>query len=422
MRRWRGRCPTSPGLHASRAPDAGRGCASFPARAKRRARRSRGVKVVKTSEPARPPEAPAARAAAPAAVSASERSAASRLSRFALVGLLLAALAWGGDWIWRWWTVERFVVSTDDAYVRADVATIASKIAGYVAAIDVRNGDIVRAGGVIARLEDGDYALAVEAARNRIASQHATIARLQRQAESARAAAEQARAEIAGARAAAELARAEHGRYAALAARDFASRSRFEQAEAERARAASALTASEAALVTARSRIDVAEAETAEAERLLVELATALARAERDRGFATIRAPFDGVIGNKAVQAGEYVQPGARVAALVPLGQVYVEANFKETHFARLKPGQRVRIAVDAMPDRPLEGRVVAFSPASGAVFSLLPPENATGNFTKIVQRVPVRVSVPADAAAAGLLRPGLSVVVRIDTRDPGGE
>jgi membrane fusion protein (multidrug efflux system) len=385
------------------------------------------VKATRTPEPLHVHDAPAARETpAPVPLPASERRAAPqakrRVVRFLLLGLLAAALAAAGDFAWRWWTVGRFIVSTDDAYVRADVATIASKVAGYVATIDLRNGDTVRAGEVIARLEDGDYALAVEAARNRIASQQATILRLQRQADSARAAAAQAGAEIAGARASAEWTRAEHGRYAALAARDFASRSRFEQAEAERARAASALMAAEAALVTARARIDVAEAEIAEAGRMLAELQTALARAERDRGFATIRAPFDGVIGNKAVQVGEYVQPGTRLVALVPLGQVHVEANFKETQFARLRAGQRVQIAVDAMPERPLEGRIVALSPASGAVFSLLPPENATGNFTKIVQRVPVRVSVPAEAAAAGLLRPGLSVVVRIDTRDRGGE
>jgi len=169
-----------------------------------------------------------------------------------------------------------------------------------------------------------------------------------------------------------------------------------------------------------RARIDVADAETAEAERLLSEFAVALARAERDRGFAEIRAPFDGTVGNRAVQQGEWVQPGARLLSLVPAQGLWIDANFKETQLGRLRPGQHARIEVDALPGAPIDGWVVALSPASGAVFSLLPPENATGNFTKIVQRVPVRIAVPADADAAGLLRPGLSVVVRIDTRDPG--
>jgi len=340
--------------------------------------------------------------------------------RLVLLLLVAVGLAAAGDAGWRWWTDGRFLASTDDAYVRADVATLASKVAGHVAAIEVRNGDRVRAGDVVVRLDDGDLVLAIEAARGRIASQEATVARLSRQADAARSAAEQVVADIAGARAALELASAEFARYAALAARDFASRSRLDQAQAERHRAAAVLASAEAALATARARIDVADAETAEAERLLSEFAVALARAERDRGFAEIRAPFDGTVGNRAVQQGEWVQPGARLLSLVPAQGLWIDANFKETQLGRLRPGQHARIEVDALPGAPIDGWVVALSPASGAVFSLLPPENATGNFTKIVQRVPVRIAVPADADAAGLLRPGLSVVVRIDTRDPG--
>ncbi len=132
-----------------------------------------------------------------------------------------------------------------------------------------------------------------------------------------------------------------------------------------------------------------------------------------------IRAPFDGVIGNRAVQVGDYVQPAQRLASLVPLDAVYVDANFKETQLAKLQPGQPVTIAVDAFPGRKLEGRVASVAPASGSVFSLLPPDNATGNFTKIVQRLPVRILVPAAVAEQSLLRPGMSVVVSVDTK-PG--
>ena len=146
---------------------------------------------------------------------------------------------------------------------------------------------------------------------------------------------------------------------------------------------------------------------------------TALAKAERDLSFTVIRAPFDGVVGNRAVQVGDYVQPTQRLASLVPLEAVYIDANFKETQVARLQPGQPVSIAVDALPGRTLEGRVASFAPASGSVFSLLPPDNATGNFTKIVQRVPVRILVPADVAEQAVLRPGMSVVVNVNTK-PG--
>ncbi len=144
---------------------------------------------------------------------------------------------------------------------------------------------------------------------------------------------------------------------------------------------------------------------------------TAVDRAKRDLSFTVLRAPFDGVIGNKATEAGAYVGPGSRIAALVPLQSARVDANFKETQLGRVRVGQPVHIRVDAWPDRDILGTVESLSPASGSVFSLLPPDNATGNFTKIVQRLPVRVRVPEEVAREGLLRPGLSVVVRVDTR-----
>lgn len=340
-----------------------------------------------------------------------------RFGRILLGLVVVAVLAFGGQWGHRWWTVSRFVVSTDDAYVRAEVSTIATKVGGYVAAIGVRNGDVVRAGDVIARIDEGDYVLAVEAARNRVETQRATIDRLARQVDAARAAVAQSAGQISGARADAARATADFNRYASLAERDFASRSRLDQARADREKAIAAVNWAETALTTARANVDVAAAQTIEAEKVLAELRTALARADRDREFTLIRAPFDGVIGNKAVQAGDFVQPAARIVALVPLDRIWIEANFKETQITRLKPGQLVEIAVDALPDRQFTGRIESFSPASGAVFSLLPPENATGNFTKIVQRVPLRISVPAEVAAAGILRPGLSVVVRVDTK-----
>ncbi len=168
---------------------------------------------------------------------------------------------------------------------------------------------------------------------------------------------------------------------------------------------------------SAAANVDVLKGQRQEAISTLNELKTALAKAERDMSFTVIRAPIDGVIGNRAIQTGDYVQTGQRLASLVPLNEVYVNANFKETQVAYLRPGQTASIAVDALPEHTIQGTVESFSPASGSVFSLLPPDNATGNFTKIVQRLPVRIRVPADIAREGLLRPGMSVVVSVNTK-----
>ena len=178
------------------------------------------------------------------------------------------------------------------------------------------------------------------------------------------------------------------------------------------------MVSAEAALAAARTNVDVLLAQQTEAQQVAAELQTAVERAERDLAFTMIRAPVDGVIGNRAVEVGAFVQPGTRLAALVPLNSVHVDANFKETQLAGLRPGQTAHLEVDALPGRDFVGTVESVSPASGAVFSLLPPENATGNFTKIVQRVPVRIAIPSEIANQGLLRPGLSIVVRVDTRE----
>jgi membrane fusion protein (multidrug efflux system) len=204
-----------------------------------------------------------------------------------------------------------------------------------------------------------------------------------------------------------------------LAKQEFASRQKLEQAQMDRDQTNAAVASAKAALQSASANVEVLKGQQQEAARTLKELQTALAKAERDLSFTVIRAPFDGVVGNRGVQAGDYVQPGQRLASLVPLDEVYVDANFKETQLARLRPGQTVQVTVDAVPDRSFAGSVVSFAPASGSVFSLLPPDNATGNFTKIVQRVAVRISLPAEVAREGALRPGMSVVASVNTK-PG--
>jgi membrane fusion protein (multidrug efflux system) len=331
-----------------------------------------------------------------------------------VAALLLTGTAWYG---FNYVTAGRFMVSTDDAYVRADATTLAAKVPGYISAIDVANNAYVHAGDVIARIDEGDYRLAVDAASDKVATQRATVDRIGRQIPAQQALVAQAQSQLLSAQAQATRAQSELDRQQKLAGNEFASRQTLEQALANRDQANAAVQGAEAAIAAAVANVDVLKAQQQEASGLLAELQTAQAKAERDLSFTLIRAPIDGVIGNRSVQTGDYVQPGQRFASLVPLDDVYIDANFKETQLGRLRPGQPVAVSVDALPEHDIEGTVASMSPASGSTFSLLPPDNATGNFTKIVQRIPVRIKVPADVAARRLLRPGMSVVVSVNTK-----
>jgi membrane fusion protein (multidrug efflux system) len=326
----------------------------------------------------------------------------------------------GGAWFgYHYATVGRFLVSTDDAYVRANNTTLGAKVAGYISELPVEENTRVHAGELIARIDDGDYRLAVDQARDKVATQSATISRFDRQIEAQRSAVAQAQAQLASAQAGRTRMQLEYERQQSLEGKQFASKQTLEQSIANRDQANASVMSAKAALDNAIANIGVLEAQKQEAVTTLAELRTALAKAERDLTFTEIRAPVDGVVGNRAAQVGDYVQTGQRIAALVPLADVFIDANFKETQLARLKPGQPVSITVDALPGEKFDGVVSSFSPASGSVFTLLPPDNATGNFTKIIQRLPVRIHVPADVTERGALRPGMSVVATVDTK-PG--
>ena len=337
----------------------------------------------------------------------------------AIAAVALLALGLGTYYGHYWWTAGRYLVTTDDAYVGARNATLSPKVAGYVSDIAFDDNAHVKAGDVLLRVDDGDYRLAVQTAKDHIAVQEATIARLGKQVVAQQAAVDQANAQLASAKAGATRTELELKRQQDLATRQINSRQQLEQAQANYDQAVAQVQSAQAGIESALANVDVLKAQQDEAERTLKQLQTALAKADRDLSFTIIRAPFDGVIGNRAVQVGDYVQPTQRLASLVPLEAVYIDANFKETQVSQLKPGQPVSLTVDALPGRTLEGRVASFAPASGSVFSLLPPDNATGNFTKIVQRLPVRILVPASVAEQSVLRPGMSVIVKVNTK-PG--
>lgn len=335
--------------------------------------------------------------------------------------VLLAVLGLGivgaGGWYGHDWYVNgRHTVTTDDAYVRADTTVLAAKVVGYVTEVTARDNAAVKAGDVLARIDEGDYRIAVESAAARIATQDATIRRIEAQVVAQAAAIAQARAQLGAVEADTQRVTAALSRAQRLVTQEFASQAALDTARADRDRNLAQIDQARASVSGAEAQETVLKAQLAEAQRQRGELEAALDRARRDLEFTVIRAPIDGVVGNRAVQVGQLVQPGTRLLALVDTASIYVEANLKETQVARVAVGEPAGVAVDAFGGRVIEGRISSISPASGAQFSLLPPENATGNFTKIVQRIPVRIQLDARAVEEGRLRPGMSVVVSIRT------
>jgi membrane fusion protein (multidrug efflux system) len=358
---------------------------------------------------------PATDAPAAAAIAAAPKSGKRKFVLMGIVSLLaLAALSYGGYYT----LVGRFYVSTDDAYVRANNTLLGARVSGHIAAILPGDNVLVRAGDVIFKIDDGDYRIAVDAARSRIATQQATIDRIGRQVTAMESAAEQMKAQLASAEANQKRADLDFDRQQALSTKGFASRATFEQSQAGRDQGAAAVQSAQAAHAAARDSVEVTKAQQDEARAQLAELQTSLAKAERDFDFTMVRAPVDGTFSNRLVNVGDYIVAGQRLGNVVPLNEVFIDANFKETQLKRIRPGQPVTIKVDAYGQRKFAGVVDSISPAAGAVFTLLPPDNATGNFTKIVQRLPVRVRVPRDVAKQNLLRAGMSVYATVDTRE----
>jgi len=353
----------------------------------------------------------------PADAKAAETSAKPRSrKRLLLVAAGLVALAAAAWFVYDYITIGQYIVSTDDAYVGADMAIVSPKIPANVAEVPIVDNQHVKTGDVLVQLDDGDYKLAVAQADAKLSTQHAAIATFDAQIRAGAANAQQARAQLDAANASVLKAESDYERTKPLVDRDFTSKATLDAMIAARDTARAQVKANQAAIETADANVELLRAQRAQAEQVAKELEVAVDKATRDLSFTVIRAPFDGVVGNKSVQVGDYVTPGKRLAAVVPLDQVYVDANVKETQLAGVEIGQKARVRVDALDGTSFDGTVESLAPASGSQFSLLPPENATGNFTKIVQRVPVRIAVPAKDAD-GKLKPGLSVVVDIDTR-----
>lgn len=337
--------------------------------------------------------------------------------RLILSGVVLAALGGGAYYGHQYWMDGRFMISTDDAYIEGDITNLSPKVTGYVAEVNVVANQHVKAGETLVTLDNGDYKIAAEQAEAQIATQQLTLARYDAQIAAARSAVAQAEAQKTALEATVRGAGITLNRQQDLASRKAGIRADLDNAQVAYDQAKANLAGADSAIASAKANIAVVTAQRAEAESQIHSLQLQKAKAERDLSFTVLKAPFDGVIGNLAVQDGDLVSPGQRLAALVPIENLYIEANFKETQVAGIKPGAKVKVEVDALEDHVIEGTVESISPASGAVFSLLPPENATGNFTKVIQRLPVRIALPRSVLDSGHLRAGLSVVVEVDSR-----
>ncbi len=366
-------------------------------------------------------EAPAAQAPAmPAAetpvIAAPEKTGRSIVKRAVIAAALLAGVAFAGDFGHRYWTVGRFIESTDDAYVKADYTTVAPKVAGYVRQVLVNDNDVVKAGQVLARIDDRDFQAALSQARADLKAAEAAITNIDAQIALQQSVIGQARATIDASQASLDFAVSDAARSARLITSGAGTQSRAEQTQSARDQAAAAVERDRAALVAAENKVPVLRSQREQAVAERDRAAAAAHQAELNLSYTDIVAAVDGTVGARSIRVGQYVTSGTQLMAVVPLHAVYVVANFKETQLTYVRPGQSVEIKVDSFPDISIKGHVDSVSPASGLEFSLLPPDNATGNFTKIVQRIPVKIVID-DEALSGLLRSGMSVEPEVDTK-----
>lgn len=332
--------------------------------------------------------------------------------------LLLAALAW---LLLRLLGPER-EQSTDDAYVHADFTLVAPKVAGIVDSVLVEDNQSVKAGQVLARIDPRDYQAALAAAGAELLSARARLRHVGADLERQQAVIAQSAAQVAADQATQRFAQQELQRYQHLASQGAGTLQNAQQARSRLDNAQAALDKARAANLAARKQLDVLLAQQAEAQSAVQRDEAQLQQAQLNLSYCEIRAPFDGMVGRRGVRVGAYVTPGSPLLAVVPLQQAYVVGNFQETQLTEVHPGQAVEVRVDTFPGQVLRGHVDSIAPATGLSFAPIAPDNATGNFTKVVQRIPVKIVLEPNQALLARLRVGMSVVASIDTASAGGE
>ena len=327
--------------------------------------------------------------------------------------LAVAAAAWGAHW----WTSGRFIEDTDDAYVGGDVTVVASKVAGYVQTVAVTDNQVVHRGDLLVKIDDRDYRAAVAKAEASVAAARALLVNLDATEKLQRSVIAQASAGVAEADAEATRARLDDSRYRDLASRSAVSIESAQRAQATAQTAQAGKDRATAAQQGSQRQLDVIASQRQQADAALAQASAELDAARLNLSYTELRAPVDGVIGNRRARQGAYATSASQLLVVVPSHGLWIDANFKEDQLERLRVGQAVDVHADVEPGRSFKGHVVSLAPATGAQFSVLPPENATGNFTKIVQRVPVRIALDGKDGDLELLRPGLSVKASINTK-----
>ena len=337
-----------------------------------------------------------------------------RRRRWLLPSAAVALLLAGGGY---YWEATRGLVSTDDAYLQADNVIISPKVSGYLSEVLVEDNQPVHAGQVLARIDDRDFGTALASAQADVAAATASIDNLTQQIAQQRLILVQAHATVEADKAALTFSQQDNERYAELARTGAASRQEAQRSSSDAREKQAALERDLAAVGAAEKQIDVLQTQVAQARAGLDQKQAALGQAKLNVGYTTITAPVDGSVGERTLRVGQYVQAGTQLMAVVPLHSVYVVANYKETQLTNVRAGEPVTLEVDTFPGTKVHGVVDSVAPASGQEFALLPPDNATGNFTKIVQRIPVKIMIDAHDPLIGRLRPGMSVEPTINTR-----
>jgi membrane fusion protein, multidrug efflux system len=326
--------------------------------------------------------------------------------------IVLATLRWDE------WVGSAVIQTTDDAYVRAELTRLSSRVAGEVLTVAVRDFQHVKAGDLLIQIDPADYQAQVDQAEAGVAAAQAALDNLANQVELQYATIAQAEAQLVSAQAQEVEGKQEQDRQQSLTQTEAGTRQKLEQATAAYARAQADVRANRALIAAQRHQLEVLNGTKKQRAADLEGAKATLAAARLRLGYTRIAAPFDGVVGEREVQPGDYVNIGSNLINVVPLPNVYVIANYKETQLTRVRPGQPVEVTVDSFPNETLHGRVQRIAPASGSQFALLPPDNATGNFTKVVQRIPVRIALDKGQPLLERLLPGMSVVTRIHTNE----